>query len=73
MISFYEKEKTIGIIGGALYNFDGSPQRSYSTFYTLSKVFSTLFLGERLENPDLEKVKRVDWVTGACMFIKKDL
>lgn len=72
IISFYKQGKNVGIIGGSLYNTDGSPQRSYSSFYSLSKVFTMLFFGEHFTSSDVAQTKIVDWVTGACMLIKKD-
>jgi len=62
-------------VGGKLYNEDGSLQPSCGPMFTLWYVFLMLFFqGDRLSitrySPD--HVKRVDWVSGACLLGTRD-
>ena len=75
MMEFLEKNEKVGVLGGKLLNIDGSPQPSAGKFYTLFNLFLMLlgienFLGIR-KSPN--KTSRVDWVSGGCMMIKKNL
>jgi GT2 family glycosyltransferase len=75
MVSFLESNPNIGILGGKLLNTDGSIQPSSGKFYNLFNVIITLLGGERLgfvrKTP--EKIEQIDWVSGACMMVKKDI
>ncbi len=75
IVSFFEKEVTCGIIGGRLENKDGSYQRSFSNFYGIKDIFLMLFGGDKLETSLYkgDKGREVDWVSGGCMFIRKDI
>lgn len=58
-------------VGGKLYNEDGSLQPSCGPMFTLWYVFLMLFFqGDKLSitrySPN--RVKRVDWISGACML-----
>jgi GT2 family glycosyltransferase len=73
MIDFMKNDSRIGILGGKLLNNDGSSQPSAGKFYTLLNL-SILLLGlERIgfmkSSPD--KIKKVEWVSGACMMVRK--
>lgn len=75
MINFLEKNSKIGIIGGHLKNFDMSDQLSASKFYTIPNLFLLLLGAGCLSflklNP--KKASSVDWVSGGCMMVRKDL
>lgn len=74
MLEFMKSDKNIGITGGKLYNSNGKAQESVGTFFTPWTLFLTLFGGERLgllrESPN--KIKKVDWVSGAFMMVRKE-
>lgn len=72
---FKTEENTIHFLGGKLLNKNLSPQPSCGPFYTLPVVFGALFLrgdywGLTRSSPN--KVKEVDWVSGACILTKKE-
>ena len=73
MIELMNNDQQIGIIGGQLKNADGSMQRSYGKFYTLSAVAVMLFGGEKREiaASSAHKIHPTDWVSGGYMFIRK--
>ncbi len=75
MIEFLEKNSKVAILGGKLYNADGSAQPSTGKFYDLPYLVIILLGFERLgflrSSPD--RVKKVDWVSGACMMIRHDV
>ena len=75
MVEFIKENKSVGILGGKLYFPDGRVQSSVGKFYTLFNLFLMLFGGERAgflrESP--AKITKVDWVSGACMMIKRDI
>ena len=62
-------------MGAKLFNPDMTPQPSCGLFYTLPVVFGTLFLkgdywGLTRQSPN--KIRKVDWVSGACIMAKKE-
>lgn len=68
--------QTNTIVGGKLFNNDLSPQTSCGPGYNLLTIFTALFLkGDYLHitrySPN--KIKKVDWVMGACIMAKKEL
>lgn len=74
MVKFLQENKKVGILGGKLKNTDGSSQASAGKFYTLGNFILMLLGAERFllrESP--RNVKRVDWVSGACMMIRREL
>jgi GT2 family glycosyltransferase len=64
----------IAILGGQLYNEDGSKQPSTGKFYTPWYAFLLLFGGQKLgildKSPSI--IQPVDWVKGALLMIRKD-
>lgn len=71
---FKQNETSIHFLGGKLLNKDGTPQPSCGPFYSLFVVFAALFLrgdywGLTRYSPD--KIRQVDWVSGACILTKK--
>lgn len=71
----FARDKTATIIGPKLLNSNRSPQPSCGPFYTLPVTFAMLFLkGDQLglTRYSPNEVKEVDWVSGACLCIKKE-
>jgi GT2 family glycosyltransferase len=67
----FSKQKGLAFVGAKLLNADRTPQTSCGPFFSLGVVFASLFLqGDTLgitrSSPD--KVKRVDWLSGACIM-----
>lgn len=75
MISFLEENKDAAVIGGQLKNKDGSLQVAGWKFYSLINVVFLLLGFERLGiiSSANSNIKKVDWVTGGCFMIKKDI
>lgn len=75
LLSYYQHhEDTIQFLGGKLLNKNGSPQASAGPFFSLPVIFAFLFLrgdywGLTRYSPDT--VKKVGWVSGACILTKK--
>lgn len=75
MAKFLDENKKIGILGGKLIDSNKKIQKSGGNFYNLLNLFLSLFGGERvgLVRKTPAKRERVDWVSGACLFIRGDL
>lgn len=75
MVNFLDKNNNVAILGGKLENSDGSTQRSCGRFYNLFSLTIMLLGLERLGflRSSPEKILKVDWVSGACMMVKKDV
>ena len=73
MLEFMESHGNVGILGGKLKNLDNSVQKSAGKFYTLFNLFLMLVGAERLGllRSSPSKVRKVDWVSGACMMVRK--
>ncbi len=75
MLDFLESHPEVAILGGKLHNTDGSVQLSAGKFYTLFNLVVMLLGMERFgmlrSSPD--KIKQVDWVSGACMMLNKEI
>ncbi|OGK52781.1 hypothetical protein A2966_04720 [Candidatus Roizmanbacteria bacterium RIFCSPLOWO2_01_FULL_41_22] len=74
LLSFAKKSQDAHFFGGKLLNQDRSAQASCGPFFTLPVVFAFLFLkgdyyGLTRYSPN--SVKKVDWVSGACILTKK--
>jgi GT2 family glycosyltransferase len=76
LLNFYkQQENQIHFLGGKLFNKDMTPQPSCGPFYTLPVIFAALFLkgdywGLTRYSPN--NLKKVDWVSGACILTKKE-
>jgi len=76
LYNFYKQnEKMINFLGGKLLNKDQSPQPSCGPNYSLPMIFAHLFLrgdywGFTRYSPN--KIKEVDWISGACILTKKE-
>ncbi len=83
MIDYLKADKTIGICSPRIVFSSGELQLSCGEFPTLAKtileVFSlpkvlpVFFHGYRYIDWNHKEVKKVDWVSGACLMIKTDL
>src|SRR5581483_5113544 len=75
MSNFLDENPKIGILGGKLVNSNNKVQKSGGNFYNLFNLFASLFGGERMGfvRKFPKKVEPVDWVSGACLLIRKDL
>jgi GT2 family glycosyltransferase len=73
MVEYLSKNDDVGILGGKLKNEDGTSQPSTGKFYNLKYLFLMLLGFEKKgflrESP--KTIKKVDWVSGACLMIKK--
>lgn len=83
MIDFAEKNPKAGVIGPMLLNHDGSLQyscRNFPSFKSGALHAMTGFLYSnnpatkeyKLADWDHEKEREVDWLSGACMLLRKD-
>ncbi|OGH13695.1 MAG: hypothetical protein A2860_04590 [Candidatus Levybacteria bacterium RIFCSPHIGHO2_01_FULL_37_33] len=72
---FLNSNPKVGIVGGKLTNNDGSLQRSAGKFYNLFNILLMLLGMERIGfvRSSPSKISRVDWVSGACLMIRRDL
>lgn len=75
MIDFLSKNEKVGVLGARLENVDGTNQRSAVKFYSLANLFLMLLGFERLGmvRSSYTKIKKVDWVSGASLMIKRKL
>jgi hypothetical protein len=85
MFEFLERENSVAVVGCKLLNPDGSLQRSCGIFPNLKTEFyfrtflnrifpkSKLVGSYLLGSWDYSSTAEVDWVTGACLMIRKDL
>jgi len=76
LLSFMKANKKADIAGGKLFNRDKTVQPSCGPFYSLSVCFLLLFLkGDKLglTRWSPQKVREVDWVSGACLMAKRSV
>ena len=75
MVDYLKKNEKVGILGGALRNEDGTAQASAGKFYNLFYLFLAMIglegFGFLRQSPD--KIKQVDWVSGASLMIGKKI
>ncbi|RMD60697.1 glycosyltransferase family 2 protein [Candidatus Parcubacteria bacterium] len=83
MVAFLGKRPDVGAVGCKLLNEDGSLQRScgrfpsllieLSTRTLLSRIFpqSPYFTRHKLADWDYSSVRSVDWISGACLMVRK--
>ena len=76
LLTYYkENEDNSHFVGAKLFNKDMTEQPSAAPFFTLPVVFAALFLkgdywGLTRSSPNT--IKKVDWVSGACILTKKE-
>lgn len=75
MVEFLDKHPEVGIVGGELKNFDGTPQSSVGKFFRLIPVLLLLLGMQRFGVTDKNPatISEVEWVKGALLMIRKDL
>lgn len=77
LLDYYQKnEDKVHFLGPKLLNNDFSPQPSAGYFFNLLVVFGALFLkGDKigLTRFSPPKIKKVDWISGACILTKKQI
>ncbi len=75
MIKFLDDNPKIGILGAKLLNRNGESQKSAGKFYNLFILFLSLLGLERfgIVKKSPSEIKKVDWVSGASLMIRKDL
>jgi GT2 family glycosyltransferase len=75
MTKYLEDNPKVAILGGKLENSDSSIQASAGKFYNLFNLFLMVLGLERLgflrSSPSI--IKKVDWVSGACMMVRQDI
>jgi GT2 family glycosyltransferase len=75
MAEYLKGNPKVGILGGKLRNIDGSIQKSCGKFYNLFNLALMLLGFERLGflrfSPKTSR--KVDWVSGASLMVKKDI
>ena len=84
MVAYLNDHERVGIIGPKILNYDGSIQgsaRSFPSFFTglfgRTSLFSRIFPKNRMTKkniitmPDTIETTFVDWVSGACMLIRR--
>jgi GT2 family glycosyltransferase len=75
MVDYFRKNEKVGILGGALRSEDGKAQLSVGKFYNLFNLLIAMLGLERFgflrESPN--KIKKVDWVSGANLMIERKL
>lgn len=75
MVDFLKSHEKVAVVGGKLENTQGVTSSSYGKFLSLSQLFKMLFLSERLlpTNKNSHTIKKVDWVSGGYMLIRKNV
>lgn len=75
MPDLFEKDPKIGVVGGKMLRPNGEAENSAGRFYNLFNLFLVLFFGERIGYSRFapKKLRRVDWVSGGFMMIRKSL
>ena len=81
LFDFMEKTKECGVCGGNLYDIDNKPIHSYkkelinkfSEFDFFSNLISKIILRKRLDFNYTNKNIEVGYITGADMFIRKEV
>jgi GT2 family glycosyltransferase len=69
------KENSVGILGGKIISDNGEVEKSAGKFYNLWQLFLMLIGGQRmgLDRFAPEEFKKVDFVSGGFMMIKKEV
>lgn len=73
LVKFGRSQPDLGIAGPKLLNPDTTVQASAGRFYTLPVTVISLLRGDQFLRISPDKVSRVDWVSGACFLIKKEV
>lgn len=78
LLKVMKENPSYGIVAPLLLYGDGTPQRSYGKDLTLFSEFILKYFADiihrlRLKIKKNRFEKNVDWISGACLLIKKDL
>ncbi len=75
MIDFMDSRPYVGNLGGRMENEDRTPQASAGKFYHLFNVTLMLFGLQRfgLIYNSPREIRKVDWVSGGCMMVRKNI
>lgn len=75
MAHYLATHSEASILGGQMKNFDGTLQPCAGTFYTLWPAFLLLVGGHKIGLLDKspKQVKKVDWVKGGMMMVRKEI
>lgn len=73
MVNYLNDNKNIGILGGKLKNEDGTSQPSGGKFYNLFNLFLMLYGFNKFLRESPNEIKKIDWVSGASLMIKRAL
>jgi len=77
MVDFLNENPKVGAAGGKIFNPDGTVQSCYNNFSTFWEEFLIATrLGELIRPGypsiiDAEDVKSVDWITSACLMVRR--
>ena len=79
LIEFMEQHPNIGMLGPQIIDRDGEIQDSYRYFMTIKKLlcrnirrFRKISSGGILENKNYSDLQPIDWVSGACMLVRRE-
>ncbi len=73
MLRYFDDRKNLGILGAKLKNEDGTNQMSSGKFYNLFNLFLMLFGFNSMIRESPDRIKKVDWVSGAALMIKRSV
>jgi GT2 family glycosyltransferase len=73
MTQYFDDKKELGILGAKLKNEDGSNQLSSGKFYNIFNLFLMLFGFNKFLRESPNVIKKVDWVSGASLMIRKTI
>lgn len=84
MLDYIKKHRDIAVIGPKMMNFNGSPQRTFFSFYKLTTIIARRsFLGRirpfkkilrefLMLDADDTKIQTPDWVMGSAMMLSRE-
>ncbi|MBC7236933.1 MAG: glycosyltransferase family 2 protein [Chloroflexi bacterium] len=77
LVRFMEEHPDVGIVGPRLVRPNGKPQpygfgHDPSLVYLINRGIKALLLKRYLHDWSTDQVQRVDWVSGACLLIRRE-
>ena len=73
LIDFAETKEKLAVVGPKLLNADGSRQPSTAPFLKLPRALLWLATGDRFLYASPAAERKVDWVMGAALLVKKEV